>query len=145
MRDRPDLGYVLQKSFFRTRWGEIGGDIPPWIEVPIFNVFDGGVSTTYVRSAVRKAQLIPEVPRITSLQNEAMNYLDKLAQSSEFHLDMEFQAGDMQFINNHYIMHSRTSYEDHKDWAKKRHLLRLWLACDDGPLLPQQWPNNYKV
>ena len=56
-----------------------------------------------------------------------------LAGSPEFHLDMTLEVGDLQFVNNHYIMHSRTAYEDHEDWAEKRHLMRLWLACDDGP------------
>ena len=43
----------------------------------------------------------------------------------------------MQFLNNHVVMHSRTNYEDHADPNKRRHLLRLWLACEDGPPLPK--------
>ena len=76
---------------------------------------------------------MPEVPRVTTKQEEAMDYIDALAGSPEFHLDMTLEVGDLQFVNNHYIMHSRTAYEDHEDWAEKRHLMRLWLACDDSP------------
>ena len=50
---------------------------------------------------------------------------------------MEFRPGDIQFLNNHWIMHSRTAYEDFAEPERRRHLLRLWLACDDGPPLPE--------
>jgi hypothetical protein len=41
------------------------------------------------------------------------------------HLEIEFEAGDMCFINNLAIMHSRQSFKDGLD--AKRYLLRLWL------------------
>ena len=144
MAERPDLGEALMQPFYRTRWGEVGSDRPAWIEVPAFNTYEGGVSTSYVRSAVRKAQLMPEVPRVTTKQEEAMDYIDALAGSPEFHLDMTLEVGDLQFVNNHYIMHSRTAYEDHEDWAEKRHLMRLWLACDDGPTFPPGMTEHFQ-
>ena len=142
--ERPDLAAMLMQPLYRTRWGEVGGDRPPWVQVPTFNPYEGGVSTTYVRSAVRKAQLMPEVPRVSMKQEEAMDYFDGLAESSEFHLDMEFKPGDLQFVNNHHILHSRTAYEDHEDWAEKRHLMRLWLACKDGPPFPPGMTEHFQ-
>jgi hypothetical protein len=65
-----------------------------------------------------------------------MDFLDALAESPELHLDMELEVGDIQFVCNHYIFHSRTNYEDHPQPEARRHLLRLWLSCDDGPALP---------
>jgi hypothetical protein len=41
---------------------------------------------------------------------------------------MQFQKGDMQFLNNHMILHAREAYEDHEDPARKRQLLRMWIA-----------------
>jgi hypothetical protein len=40
---------------------------------------------------------------------------------------MDFEPGDMQFLKNSVILHSRTAYEDDEDPAQCRHLLRLWL------------------
>ena len=40
---------------------------------------------------------------------------------------MQFQPGDIQWLNNHVILHSRTAYEDHPEPERKRLLLRLWL------------------
>lgn len=144
LSERPDLAKTLMQPLYRTRWGEVGDDRPPWVQVSTFNPYEGGVSTTYVRSAVRKAQLMPEVPRVSTIQEEAMNYFDCLAESSEFHLDMEFEPGDLQFVNNHYILHSRTAYEDHENWTEKRHLMRLWLACDDGPPFPPGMTEHFQ-
>lgn len=141
---RPDLVEVLREPLFRTRWGEVGSDRPPWVEVPAFNLHENGVVTTYVRSAVRKAQLMPEVPRISAQQNEAMDYFDSLAESPRLHLDMSFERGDMQFLNNHWVLHSRTSYVDHDEPAEKRHLLRLWLACNDGPPFPPAMTESFQ-
>ena len=141
---RPDLVEVLRQPLFRTRWGEVGSDRPAWVEVPAFNLHEAGVVTTYVRSAVRKAQLMPEVPRISESQVEAMDCFDALAESSRLHLDMTFEHGDMQFLNNHWVLHSRTSYIDHDEPADRRHLLRLWLACDDGPPFPPAMTESFQ-
>ena len=44
---------------------------------------------------------------------------------------MMFQEGDMQFINNHIILHARSAFEDFEKLKLKRHLLRMWIAVDD--------------
>jgi hypothetical protein len=60
-------------------------------------------------------------------QSEALDLLCELAASPEFVLDMSICEGDIQFLNNRLILHGRTSYEDHKDLARRRHLMRLWV------------------
>ena len=37
-KQRPDLVDVLRQPLYRTRWGEVGSDRPPRVEVPAFNV-----------------------------------------------------------------------------------------------------------
>lgn len=65
----------------------------------------------------------PGIPPITEAQAEA---LDAVHFSALRHsLEIELQAGDMVFINNFAIMHSRESFRDTVD--SKRYLLRLWL------------------
>lgn len=150
----PELAAALMNPTYRTRWGEVGSDRPPWISVPVFNRHGGplggdsddtpGVVTTYVRSAIRKAQLKPEVPRLTEIQIEAMDKFDALAEDPTFHLDMEFQPGDIQTVNNHWTLHSRTGYEDFDVPAERRHLMRLWLACDDGPPFPPAMTKDFE-
>ena len=74
----------------------------------------------------------------------ACDALDALAEDPAIHLDMDFRPGDMQFVSNHWIMHSRTAYEDFPDPAQRRHLFRLWLACEDGPALPEVYTRAWQ-
>ena len=38
--------------------------------------------------------------------------LDSIANEPRFHVDMDFEPGDMQFLKNAVIRHSKTEYED---------------------------------
>ena len=131
---RPDLLKVLMAPFYRDRRDEIPAGKNPWYVIPVFNPHEGRLLTSYVRSTVMKAQRFDEAPRLTEAQIEAMDFLDSLAEDPALHLRMTFNPGDIQFLNNHFIVHSRTEYEE--DPQKPRHLLRLWLACPEGPALP---------
>jgi hypothetical protein len=133
---RPDHASTLMEPLFYTRWGEIPEGKKPYEPIPIFSPCAGRMIATYVRSAITKAQALPGVPALTKQQFEAMDFLDALMADPELHLDMEFRPGDLQLANNYSIFHSRTAYEDWPETTRRRHLLRLWLACDDGPALP---------
>mgnify|MGYP003653402728 CR=1 FL=1 len=144
VRRRPDLAAVLMQPLYRTRWGEVPEGRKPYYGTPPFSLVDGRVICTYVRSAVRKAQLMDAVPRITPEQEEAMDLFDALANDPALHLDMTFEPGDIQLACNHSVAHSRTAYEDFAEPEKRRHLLRLWLACDDGPALPAAFTGEHQ-
>jgi hypothetical protein len=133
----PKHAHTLLEDFHRTRWGEIPKDQKPYTSNPIFVPYKGRLFANYVRSAIRKAQIMPSVPRLTEAQNEAMDRLDGLASDAALYLDMEFKPGDVQLVSNFSIFHSRTAYEDWPEADKRRHLLRLWLACGHGPEIPE--------
>ncbi len=144
LRRRPDLAAVLTRPLYRTRWGEVPEGRKPYYGTAPFTVVNGRVICTYVRSAVRKAQLMEVVPRVTDEQVEAMDLFDELANDPALHLDMTFEPGDIQVVNNHSIAHSRTAYVDFEEPEKRRHLLRLWLACADGPALPEAFTGEHQ-
>ena len=153
---RPDLAALLTQPVYRDRRGEVPEGAKPWYRMPVFNLHEGNLLTSYVRSTVNKAQRFEDVPRISAALKEAMDLVDELAADPALHFDMSFEPGDMQFVNNHLVLHSRTSFEDHPDPDQRRHLLRLWLAASDGPALPAPYeefqglnhngrPNGYKL
>ena len=72
-----------------------------------------------------------------------MDLFDEIAGSDALRLDMEFDDGDIQILNNHWILHSRTVYEDFEEPERRRHLMRLWLACDDGPPFPPAMSESF--
>jgi hypothetical protein len=138
LRRHPGLLPELLQPVYRDRRGEVPDGAEPWYAVPVFNpTADGRLVATYVRSAMQKAQRFPDVPRLTPQLIAACDALDALAEDPAIHLDMDFRRGDMQFVSNHWVMHSRTAYEDFAEPENRRHLLRLWLACADGPMLPE--------
>ena len=57
---------------------------------------------------------------------------------------MYLQPGDMQLLNNHVTLHSRTEFTDHDDVALRRTLIRLWLAPPDWGQLPPSWGPAYR-
>jgi hypothetical protein len=132
---RPDLVQVLTETLYRDRRGEIPDGREPWYRLPVFNFRDGNMTTNYVRSTIEKAQRFENLPRLTETQRDAFALLEEIAADPRMVLNIEFEPGDIQFLNDHYIMHSRTAYQDFEEPEQRRHLLRLWLAADAGPPL----------
>ena len=42
-------------------------------------------------------------------------------------IDFDLEPGQIQFVDNRALGHSRTAFVDYPDPAQKRHLVRLWL------------------
>lgn len=136
VRRRPDLARALSDTYAFSRWGEVGAGQQRWFALPLFQPQAGRMIAVIVQSAIDKAQAFDDAPRLTSVQIEALSTVQAIADDPAIRLDMDFRPGDMQFLCNHATLHSRTAYEDWPDPERRRHLLRLWLACDDGPALP---------
>jgi alpha-ketoglutarate-dependent taurine dioxygenase len=91
----------------------------------------------YQRQYIDSAQRFPDAPRLTPQHVAALDMFDELANSSALHFSMQLEPGDIQFVYNHALLHDRTAFVDWPEAARKRHLLRLWLAIpDDRPLAP---------
>lgn len=144
LKRRPELMATLMQPFYRTRWGEVPEGKKPWAEVPVFMPCEGRVISHYVRSAIRKGQLLPDAPPLTDKQTAALDLVDEIAGEADVHLDMDFRPGDIQLVCNHSTWHSRTAFEDFEAPEMRRHLLRLWLACADGPSLPRWMTESYE-
>ena len=127
VRSRPDLAKVLAQPFYADRRGEESPGQKPYYITPTFIWHKGRMFNRYNRTFIQSAQRFNEVPRLTPLQTEALDMVDSLCNDQRFRLDMKLERGDMQFVNNYVVLHSRTAFEDHADEARKRHLLRLWL------------------
>ncbi|MEV4179644.1 TauD/TfdA family dioxygenase [Nonomuraea sp. NPDC049709] len=127
VRLRPDLAEVLYRPWWHDRRTGDGPD--SFYTKPIcVRRADGGVSMSYGPDYLRSAQRGADVPAFTGEQAEVMDLLDRLTNDARFALAMDFREGDMQFLNNHVVLHGRTAYEDYQEPARRRHLFRLWLA-----------------
>ena len=126
---RPDLLEVLYRPFHWDRNDEQSPGEDPFFAMPVLNDIAGTPRVFYIGWYIRDAQRHHEVPRLEPEQVEAMELLEAIANDPAFHLEMDFEPGDVQFLNNARILHAREAYEDEPDPAQRRHLLRLWLAA----------------
>jgi hypothetical protein len=133
---RPDLAKVLTEDFYRSRSGEISAGELPYFKQPIFTFHEGYFSATGVGAVIDKAQQLPGVPKFTPAQKEAVEVYR--ATVEECALDIDFRPGDIQFLNNFVMLHTRREYEDWPEPARKRHLLRLWLYDPHGRPIPKK-------
>ncbi|HEY3564286.1 MAG TPA: TauD/TfdA family dioxygenase, partial [Casimicrobiaceae bacterium] len=144
LRRRPDLLPELFHPFPTDRRGEVPRGMKPWFEVPVFNWYAGHLTTMYVGQYIRSAQTsFPDARRLTPGEREALDLLDALANEPGLNLQMTMVPGDMQFLHNHQILHSRTDFEDWPEPERKRHLLRLWIAPSAGRPLPPSFAPRY--
>ena len=93
---------------------------------------DGVLRTFYHSEYFRSASRLAEVGPLPDHKIDLLDRFDAFGASSDFHLDMWLEQGDMQFISNHTIVHARTEYKDDPDPVRRRHLLRLWLSLEEG-------------
>jgi hypothetical protein len=133
---RPDVTKVLMGDFYRTNNGDVTKGERPWFAQPVFSFTQGYFSAMGVGSTIDKAQRLPDVPKLTPDQLEAIEVYRETV--SECAYDMPFRPGDIQLLNNLVTLHSRRSFEDWPEPERKRHLLRLWLSDPDGRPIPEE-------
>ncbi len=142
-RRYPALVRPLFQPMPTDRRGEVPEGKRPWFETPVYNDHLGLLSAIYAPHYVRSSQRFADAPRLTTADIAALDRFDALAEDAELRLDMEFQAGDMQFVHNHTVLHDRTAFEDWPEPERKRHLLRLWLAAPGARALPPAYAERY--
>lgn len=120
----------LAARFFEPFELDLRGDGPSTKHITIVpSRYDGEVVRTFFHSDYfRSAPRHDDVAPLTELDLRALDAFEAIAGSEDFRLDMDFEPGDIQLINNHTVVHSRTGYVDDPDHP--RHLLRLWLSFD---------------
>jgi hypothetical protein len=141
---RPDLLPALFEPFPTDRRGEVPEGMQPWFDMPVYHYHAGRLTCIYVRQYIESAQQhFTEATRLRREQVQAMDLLDELTNDPQIHLSMAFLPGDMQFLHNHQILHSRNDFENWPEPARHRHLLRLWLAPASARPLPAIFAPRY--
>jgi hypothetical protein len=144
MAERPDLAEVAHQDFYFSRQQEETADETPAYGQPLFDLCEGRVFGKWNRNRVQSAQNIEGVPELTDSQRETMDMMDAILQRPDVMYTMWLEPGDLQIVNNHLLLHSRTDFEDFDEPEKKRLLCRLWLAPPDSVRLPESWGDFYR-
>jgi hypothetical protein len=127
VREQPHLAAALYEEFPYDYRGEQADGAKPYYLLPVFTEWDGRLFVRCIPPYIWASQRHPEAPRLTHLQQEALQAVVKMADDPANHVRMELRPGDIQFINNYHVLHGRTAYEDDRGSGRIRHLKRLWL------------------
>lgn len=131
--ERPEFLELLHRGFPHDLRGEGStaklDETTP--DIPVFSDFAGKISCCLNSKSSRTARDKQGRP-MTALELAAIQYIEDLAESPELCLGMDFRPGDIQFLNNYVIIHTRTAFRDDPNPDKRRLLLRLWLNLHEG-------------
>ena len=127
VRTEPELAAELYLPQPYDARGEHAPGEPPWYTMPVFTRWHDRLFVRIIAAYIVASQRHESAPRLTDKARAALKWIRAQADSGRFSVKMDFQPGDMQFINNYHVLHGRTPYVDDRASGKVRHLKRLWL------------------
>ena len=128
LKQRPDLVERLYEPFLLDVRNEDPSGELRYLPIPPCRFAEGQLRTFYHSDYFRSVLRHEDVPPFTDEERVLLDLYEEIASSPDLYFDMNFEAGDIQWLSNHTILHARTAYEDHPEPERKRHLLRLWLS-----------------
>ncbi|MFT4547700.1 MAG: hypothetical protein ACI9MB_001647, partial [Verrucomicrobiales bacterium] len=143
LASRPDLLEVLMQPFYYLRHTVDTGNDKTYCRQPVFSFSGGKFACNLLRVLIERAHATAELPDLTALQKEALDYIAQLADSPAMHVSFMQQPGDLLFLNNWVTLHRRSEFEDHAEEEKKRHILRIWLSVPNSRPLDPLFLDNY--
>lgn len=116
----------LYQPIWWDRHREHGPEELPYVANPVFEVSGDVALARFSNYNIRGGyRLRGEEP--DPLLRDALDRLIELFESPELQHRFTMEPGQIQFVNNRFVGHARSNFEDHDDPDRKRHLVRLWL------------------
>jgi alpha-ketoglutarate-dependent taurine dioxygenase len=115
----------LYRPFWFDRQREHFADESPIFSAPVFELA-GELRTRLSAHQIHGGYALRGEP----IDNEGAGALDALLSlfdEDEMSLEFDLEPGQIEFLDNRAIGHSRTEFEDHVEPERRRHLVRLWL------------------
>ncbi|KAK5125152.1 hypothetical protein LTR85_000828 [Meristemomyces frigidus] len=136
-KEHPDVVETLtQPIWYWDRKGEVSAGQEQFTRQPVFYMEtdpDGRVYTKWDPYYVRSLKRFSDagiIPPLSEAQEKAAQVLEETCQRHALHMILDI--GDIQFLSNAHILHSRTAYKDYPPPAPRRHLMRLWLSTPES-------------
>ncbi len=127
LQDRyPNAAKILRQPFHFDRRGGLRPGDEPTARFPIFAEHGLELLIRYLRYWIEVGHEKAGLP-LTAAQVEALDCLDHIAGLERFGVEFALKPREMLFINNRWILHNRTAFEDYSEPERKRHYVRLWL------------------
>jgi len=143
VESEPELAGVLYGGLPYDYRGEQAEGAKPFYNVPAFSRKGGRLFVRYIPQFVLASQRHDSAPRLQDRQRQAMKAYTALVEDPDHRVEMQFEPGDMQFVNNYHVLHGRKPYTDNASDGQVRWLKRLWLATD--VLTDEDRPERFQV
>ncbi|KAK3071023.1 hypothetical protein LTR53_009419 [Teratosphaeriaceae sp. CCFEE 6253] len=135
-REQPDVIETLtQPIWYFDRKGEISAGQEPYTRQPVLYLETGHEGRVYTKfdpyfvHSLTRYSSTGAIPALSPAQQKAAKVLEETCQRLALHMVLD--VGDIQFLSNAHILHSRTAYKDYPPPHPARHLMRLWLATPE--------------
>jgi hypothetical protein len=122
----PAAAEVLGQPFHFDRRGGLRPGEDPTARFPVFDGSGPGLLIRYLRYWIEAGHDKAGQP-LTSAQLAALDRLGEVVGDPALRVEFDLRPGEMLFVNNRWIFHNRTAFEDHPEPERKRHYVRLWL------------------
>ncbi len=128
-------------GLFYRHWyyAHLGEDLPSL--TPLFSYHEGKLAFRYLRQYIELGHDVMERP-LSAVEIEALDLFDAITHRDDMRLDMLLEPGDLQWVNNYTVLHSRTAFVDGDDPAHHRRKLRLWLQMANARKLAPDFPGR---
>jgi hypothetical protein len=129
-REAPQHLPILERGFYFHRNGEQapGDPAPTPYRIPVFARQDGLLSCLFSANALVSHQKEFFADLLTADEEAALVALRAVIDDPVMHIRVQLEPGEMVFINNYEVAHSREDFTDAEQEDRKRFLLRLWLS-----------------
>ena len=129
VKEDPEGLECLYRGFHHDLRGDETPEAPfgcTPVPIPVYRWFGGLMSCVFNNTSARQA-MVRMGRELPARELAVLDRIVELAHGDELRLDMTFQPGDIQLLNNHTVLHWRTGYEDWPQPERKRLLYRLWI------------------
>jgi hypothetical protein len=132
----------LQPFYYLRHTVDTAND-QPWCRQPVFSFRDGWFACCLLRVLIERAHRQPDLPDLTAKQIEALDLVEAVAAEEHRHVRFRQESGDLIWLNNWLVLHKRQAFTDWDDFARKRHILRLWLSMPNSRPIDPLFADNY--
>jgi alpha-ketoglutarate-dependent taurine dioxygenase len=127
-RSEPAVLETLARPFHVDRRGGVQPGEAPTVRFPVLTRDGDAVLYRYLRYWIEAGHQKANEP-LTRDQRHALDALDAVLARPDLRVEFTLQPGHMFFINNRWILHNRTAFEDDPAPERRRHYVRLWLTA----------------
>ncbi|MBV9521486.1 MAG: TauD/TfdA family dioxygenase [Alphaproteobacteria bacterium] len=121
----PELLERLYRPFWYDRHAEHAPGDPTTFAAPVFE-YERGLKGRFALLEIRAGYTL-RGEAIDPPGAAALAAIEGVFSRPELRVELAFEPGQIQIVNNRTTGHARTEFVDHPEAERKRHLVRLWL------------------